>query len=106
MTIGNNKLREEIYNKAKAFGYSFPNIICASAYVSRYAELGSGCVLLNPGVEVHHDSFVDDCSLIYTNSVVRTLAHVGKRVRIGSNGSISNNVNIADNSDIPNGTTL
>lgn len=106
VTIGNNKLREEIYNKAKAFGYSFPNIICASAYVSRYAELGSGCVLLNPGVEVHHDSFVDDCSLIYTNSVVRTLAHVGKRVRIGSNVSISNNVNIADDSDIPNGTTL
>ena len=123
VTIGNNKLREEIYNKAKAIGYSFPNIICASAYVSRYAELGSGCVLLNnvvvqngahvgdgvllnPGVEVHHDSFVDDCSLIYTNSVVRTLAHVGKRVRIGSNVSISNNVNIADDSDIPNGTTL
>ena len=123
VTIGNNKLREEIYNKAKAFGYSFPDIICTSAYVSRYAELGSGCVLLNnvvvqngahvgdgvllnPGVEVHHDSFVDDCSLIYTNSVVRTLAHVGKRVRIGSNVSISNNVNIADDSDIPNGTTL
>lgn len=123
VTIGNNKLREEIYNKAKAFGYSFPNIICTSAYVSRYAELGSGCVLLNnvvvqngahvgdgvllnPGVEVHHDSVVDDCSLIYTNSVVRTLAHVGKRVRIGSNVSISNNVNIADDSDIPNGTTL
>lgn len=106
VTIGNNKLREELYNKAKAFGYSFPNIICTSAYVSRYAELGSGCVLLNPGVEVHHDSFVDDCSLIYTNSVVRTLAHVGKRVRIGSNVSISNNVNIADDSDIPNGTTL
>ena len=119
----NPKLREEIYNKAKTFGYSFPNIICTSAYVSRYAELGSGCVLLNnvvvqngahvgdgvllnPGVEVHHDSFVDDCSLIYTNSVVRTLAHVGKRVRIGSNVSISNNVNIADDSDIPNGTTL
>lgn len=123
VTIGNNKLREEIYNKAKAFGYSFPNIICTSAYVSRYAELGSGCVLLNnvvvqngahvgdgvllnPGVEVHHDSFVDDCSLIYTNSVIRTLANVGKRVRIGSNVSISNNVNIADDSDIPNGTTL
>lgn len=123
VTIGNNKLREEIYNKAKAFGYSFPNIICTSAYVSRYAELGSGCVLLNnvvvqngahvgdgvllnPGVEVHHDSFVDECSLIYTNSVVRTLAHVGKRVRIGSNVSISNNVNVADDSDIPNGTTL
>lgn len=123
VTIGNNKLREDIYSKAKALGYSFPNIICSSVYISPHAQIGCGCVLLNnvvvqnggrvgdgvllnPGVEVHHDSFVDDCSLIYTNSVVRTLAHVGKRVRIGSNVSISNNVNIADDSDIPNGTTL
>lgn len=123
VTIGNNKLREEIYSKAKALGYSFSNIVCSSAYISPHAQIGCGCVLLNnvvvqnggrvgdgvllnPGVEVHNDAFVDDYTLIYTNSVVRTLAHVGKRVRIGSNVSISNNVNVADDSDIPNGTTL
>lgn len=123
VTIGNNKLREDIYSKAKALGYSFPNIICSSAYISPHAQIGCGCVLLNnvvvqnggrvgdgvllnPGVEVHNDAFVDDYALIYTNSVVRALAHVGKRVRIGSNVSISNNVNVADDSDIPNGTTL
>lgn len=123
VTIGDNKLREELYRKAKALGYSFPNIICGSAYISPHAPIGCGCVLLNnvvvqngghvgdgvllnPGVEVHNDAFVDDYALIYTNSVVRALAHVGKRVRIGSNVSISNNVNVADDSDIPNGTTL
>lgn len=123
VTIGNNKLREKIYAQAKTIGYTFPNIICTSAYVSVHAELGQGCVLLNnvvvqngshvgdgvllnPGVEVHHDSFVDDYALIYTNSVVRTFAHVGKRVRLGSNVSISNEVHVADDSDIPNGTTL
>ena len=123
VTIGNNKLREKIYREAKAIGYDFPNIICTSAYVSAHAEIGKGCVLLNnvvvqngahvgdgvllnPGVEIHHDSFVDDYALIYTNSVVRTLAHVGKRVRIGSTVSVSNNIHIADDSDIPNGTTL
>lgn len=120
VTIGNNKLRED---KAKALGYSFPNIVCSSAYISPHAQIGCGCVLLNnvvvqngghvgdgvllnPGVEVHNDAFVDDYALIYTNSVVRALAHVGKRVRMGSNVSISNNVNVADDSDIPNGTTL
>lgn len=123
VTIGNNKLREELCNKAKALGYSFPNIICSSAYISPHAQIGCGCVLLNnvvvqngghvgdgvllnPGVEVHNDAFIDDYALIYTNSVVRALAHVGKRVRIGSTVSISNNVNVADDSDVPNGTTL
>lgn len=73
--------------------------------VQNGGRVGDG-VLLNPGVEVHNDAFVDDYALIYINSVVRALAHVGKRVRIGSNVSISNNVNVADDSDIPNETTL
>lgn len=123
VTIGNNKLREELYSKAKALGYSFPNIICSSTYISPHGQIGCACVLLNnvvvqnggyvgdgvllnPGVEVHNNAFVDDYTLIYTNSVVRALAHVGKRVRIGSTVSISNNVNVADDSDIHNRTTL
>ena len=38
---------------------------------------------LNPGVEIHHDSEVQDYALIYTNTVVRSLAVVG------ANGPIS-----------------
>ena len=63
-------------------------------------------VLLNPGVEVHHDSSVEDYALIYTNSVVRTYAKVGKRVRIGSNVTVSNEVIVGDDADIQNGETL
>ena len=123
VTIGNNKLREAIYQKAIELGYSFPNIICSSAYVSSFAQIGWGCVLLNnvvvqngsnvgngvllnPGVEIHHDSSVDDYALIYTNSVIRTYAKVGKRVRISSNVTISNNTLIEDDSDIIDGLVL
>jgi len=106
VAIGDNCLREQIYYKAKKLGFSFPNIIHPSVYISPYASVGSGCVflnnvviqnnshcgngvILNPGVELHHDSFVDDYSLIYTNSVIRSSTHVGKRVWIGSNVTIS-----------------
>ena len=40
------------------------------------------------------------------NSVVRTLAKVGKRVRIGSNVTISNEVIVPDDEDIKNGVAL
>lgn len=117
IVIGNNKVREHIYDIAMSIGYSFPNLISPSAYISPYAKIGWGCVilnnavvqnsssvgngvLLNPGVEIHHDCSVDDYSLIYTNSVVRTYAKVGKRVRIGSNVTICNNVVVLDGSDI------
>lgn len=123
VAIGNNALREKIYDQARAIGYTFPNIICDSAYVSPYAKVGWGCVflnnvvvqngstvgngvLLNPGVEVHHDCSVADYALIYTNSVIRTYAKVGKRAKIGSNVTISNDVVVEDDADIKNGMTL
>ena len=62
-------------------------------------------MLVNPGVELHHDSFVDDYSLIYTNSVVRTCAKVGNCVRIGSNVTICNNA-VVDGADISDCTAV
>lgn len=123
IVIGNNTVRERIYDKAARIGYYFPNLIVQSAYISPYAKLGWGCVilnnavvqngatvgngvLLNPGVEIHHDSSVGDYDLIYTNSVVRTYAKVGKYVRIGSNVTICNNATVPDGADVPDCTAV
>ena len=38
--IGNNQFRAQVYEKAKARGYGFPNIVAPSAYISPYAKLG------------------------------------------------------------------
>ena len=116
--IGNNQFRAQVYEKAKALGYAFPNIVAPSAYISLYAKLGCGCVvlqnaciqngasvgdgaLLNAGTEIHCDSVVGDYALVYTNSVVRTGATVGNFARIGSNCTISNNATVPDGADIP-----
>lgn len=116
--IGNNKFRARVYENAKALGYSFPNIIAPSAYISPYAKLGNGCVvlqnacvqngaavgngvLLNAGTEIHCDVAIGDYALVYTNSVIRTGAVVGKQVRIGSNCTVCNNATVPDGADIP-----
>ena len=124
--IGNNQFRVQVYEKAKSFGYAFPNIIAPSAYISPYAKLGCGCVvlqnacvqngasvgdgvLLNVGTEVHCDATVGDCALIYTNStnsVVRTGATVGNFTRIGSNCTICNNATVPNGADIPDCTAV
>ena len=39
--IGNNRFRAQVYEKAKALGFAFPNIVAPSAYVSPFAEVGS-----------------------------------------------------------------
>lgn len=121
VTIGNNKLRERLYQEAATIGYTFPNIIHPTAYISPHAHIGSGCVILNnavvqnnakcgdgcilnPGVELHHDSTIGSYCLIYTNSVVRSLTFVGDRVWMGSNVTVSTSAKVPDDAVINDGT--
>ena len=121
--IGNNQFRAQVYEKARSLGYAFPNIIAPSAYVSPFAEIGKGCVilqnaciqngavvgdsvLLNAGAEIHCDATVEDYALIYTNSVIRTGAKVGHCARIGSNVTICNNATVPDGADVPDCTAV
>lgn len=123
VTIGNNQLREKIYMCAGERGYTFPNIIVPSAYISPKAQVGFGCVilnnvviqnnakvgngvLLNPGVEIHHDSVVGNNVLIYTNSVIRSLAKVGDRAHIGSTLTIGNEVVIKEDVVVEDGNSI
>lgn len=120
VAIGDNKLREQITKMLKELGYTIPNIICRSAYISPFATIGEGCIVLNnaciqngsnigdgvvinANVEIHHDSCVNDFALIYTNSTVRTNALVGARAKIGSNVTICNNVQINEDVIIEDG---
>ena len=121
--IGNNQFRAQVYEKAKVLDFVFPNIVAPSAYISPFAEVGCGCVLmqnaciqngasvgngvlLNAGTEVHCDAAVGDYALIYTNSVIRTGATVGNFARIGSNCTICNNATVPDGADIPDCTAV
>lgn len=123
VTIGNNALREKIYDQAAAIGYNFPNIIHPSAYISPHATIGSGCVILNnavvqinakcgdgcilnPGIELHHDSTIGNYCLIYTNSVIRSLTTVGDRVWIGSTATVSTGAIVPDNAVVDDGAVV
>lgn len=123
VTIGNNKLRQRLYEEAIKIGFTFPSIVCSSAYISPYSSIGYGCVILNnaiiqnnvqigngviinPGVEIHHDSIVDDYALIYTNSVVRTYSRIGRGAWIGSTLTISNNVSIPEGAIVEDGRSV
>lgn len=123
VTIGNNALREKLYRRAAEIGYIFPNVIVSSAYVSPHAVLGNGIIvlnnavvqngakigdgsILNPGVEAHHDSTIGKYCLIYTNSVVRSLTHVGDRVWVGSTCTISTCAEVKADSLIEDGSVV
>ena len=113
--IGNNRVRDQLYKEASRLGFVFPNIVAPSAYISPFANIGEGCVILqnaciqngatlgngvivNSGVEIHCDAFIDDCVLIYSNSVIQANARVDKCVRIDSNITIGVGAKVYENS--------
>ncbi len=113
VTIGNCRVRERLSLEALALGYSLPSITVPSAYISPFARVGKGCIILNnaviqngasvgdgviinAGVEIHQDSTVGDYSLIYANTVTRSYSKIGRRVTLGSTITIGNNVEIPD----------
>lgn len=121
--IGNNRFRAQVYEKAKALGFAFTNIVAPSAYISPFAEVGCGCVLmqnacvqngasvgngvlLNAGTEVHCGGTVGDYVLLYTNSTIRTGAKVGRYARIGGNVTVCNNATVLEGADIPDCTAV
>lgn len=55
LVIGNNALREKVYNDAATIGYSFPNIVVGSAYISPFEFIGTGCIFLNNVVVQNKD---------------------------------------------------
>lgn len=123
VAIGNNAAREKFLKIAENAGYALPNVIARSAYLSPFAKVGRGCVILNnaviqngaivgdgvlinPGVEAHQDSVVGSYSLIYTNSVVRTFATVGERAKIGSNATVATGAVVPADGVVGDGETV
>ncbi len=77
-------------------------MILNNAVVQNNARCGDGYIL-NPGVELHHDSTIGSYCLIYTNSVVRSLTSVGNRVWIGSTATVSKSAVVPDDTTIGDG---
>ncbi len=123
VVIGNNSLREKVYKEAADIGYEVPNIIVPSAYISPYSTIGSGCVILNnavvqngavvgdgvilnPGAEAHHDCCIGNNVLVYANSVIRSLTHIGDRAWIGCNVSIGTGVTVPEDARVEDGMVV
>lgn len=111
--IKNPATRIRLYNKVKEAGGTLATIVASSAYVSKYAEIGEGTVVMhkafvNAGAKVgcnviinsfsniEHDAEVGDQSHISTGAMVNGGCKVGKNCFIGSQSVLANCTTIGD----------
>lgn len=117
ITVGQIKSsakRCQIYDFIKKHKGILPVIISARAYVSQFAiieegtiimhnalinansKIGKNCII-NTGALIEHEVIIEDFCHVSTHAVVNGQAQVGKYSFLGSNSVIANNISLPDN---------
>ncbi|WP_445781332.1 acetyltransferase [Shewanella sp.] len=121
--IKTSENRIKLFNHIKEIGFKLPVIIAPSAYVSRYATIGDGsivmhCAVVNAGVNVgdnciinsrallEHDSKISDFCHISTGAIVNGNAKIGKGGFIGSGCIIKEGVSIGEDCVVGAGSVI
>lgn len=111
--IKNPSIRIKLYNKIKEAGGKLTTIIASTAYVSKYAEIGEGTVvlhqafvnagarvgknvILNTATNIEHDAVIGDHCHISTGTMVNGECKVGERCFIGSQSVLANCITVED----------
>lgn len=111
--IKNSSIRIKLYNKVKEAGGKLATIVASTAYVSKYAILGEGTVILHQAVvnagaqigvnciintftNIEHDVVVGNQSHISTGTMVNGDCKVGECVFIGSQSVLANGIEVGD----------
>lgn len=126
ITIGqiyNSDIRTNLYEKMKSKKAKFATIISPRAYVSKYAEIqegsiimhdsfiNAGCIIgenciINTKALLEHDVIIGSHTHVSINAVVAGGAKIGKKCFIGANSTIIQNITIQDNSFIKAGELI
>ena len=98
ITVGQIKtpaIRKKIANQVKLAGGQLATIIAPDAYVSKYAKVGEGSVIM-------HRAFLNAEVVVGNNVIVNTLTNLGHEVKVGDFCHLSTGVMVCGNSKIGN----
>ena len=105
MGIGENSLRVELLLRLKSLGFAVPPIIHPTAFISRHAKLGEGCVVL-PKAVLNANSIVGIGGIINTGAIVEHDCVLGCGVHISPGTTLSGGVRVGDFSFLGTGTLV
>lgn len=126
VTVGQIKdvsLRIALHEMIKQAGGKLATLIASTAYVSTYAKIGEGSVvmhhafvnaaatigkgcIINTFANIEHDVIIGDFCHISTGAILNGNVQMGNCCFVGSRSVINNNVSICDNVIIGAGATI
>lgn len=121
--INSANQRIKLFDLAKKAGFILPSIISPRAYISKYAFIGNGVVVMHNAIInanasigdncivntqslIEHDSKVNEHCHISTNATINGGVVIGSECFIGSGALIRESITIAKNSFIKAGSLI
>jgi sugar O-acyltransferase (sialic acid O-acetyltransferase NeuD family) len=121
--ITSSLVREKIFFQVKKAGGNLPVVVSPFAYISQYAtvaegtvvmhqalvnaqaKIGRGCII-NTKALIEHESQIGNFTHVSTSVSINGQVKIGKNCFIGSNSVIGNNVEVTDDCVISAGTQV
>lgn len=118
-----NRLRNRLYQAAKAKGYRAASYISSRAFVWHNVEFGEHCfvfedntlqpfvrignnVVLWSGNHIGHHTVIQDNCFIASHVVISGFCNIGQKTFIGVNATLANNVRIGEDNWVGIGVTI
>ena len=105
IAIGNNKVREQAFNKTRKYKIELVTLIHPSAVVSKSAKIDEGTVVM-PGVVVNCDTSIGKCVILNTSCVIEHDNIIKDFVHISPNAALSGNVIVRRMTQVGIGTSV
>jgi acetyltransferase EpsM len=110
IAIGHNQIREKIYERIKNI-CEFETMIHHSAYISRFAEIGKGTVIMpkvciNAEVNIGHSCIINTAAVIEHECVIEDYVHISPNVALAGNILVKKGVHIGLGANIIQGVTI
>lgn len=108
ITIGQIEIgmyRESLYNKALQAGFKFPIIVAPDAYISKYALIGCGSIIMH-GAIVNAGSSIGNNCIINSRALIEHDAIVGDHCHISTGAILNGDVTVKSNSFIGSGAVI
>lgn len=122
-SIGNPRLRQELFKKLKQFKYNIPAIIDNTAIISSKVDIGSGTLIgkgaivnsnvkigqnciINSGAIIEHDCIIEDFVHVASGSTLCGGVSIGMNSHIGAGSVILQYKNIGANSIVGAGSVV
>lgn len=103
--IKNNRIRKEIYDNLKSLRYELPTIFASSSYISKYAKIGEGSILMHQSV-VNSGATIGVNSIINTRALVEHDCVVGNHCHIATASVLNGGVRLGDQAFIGSGAIV